>query len=427
MRTVKTGAYKKFFKRFLDILLAFLAILVLLPLLLLLALLVRLKLGAPVIFKQSRPGLEGRSFTIYKFRTMTERKDEAGRLLPDADRLTGFGNILRSSSLDELPELFNILKGDMSIVGPRPLLEQYLPLYDNTQKRRHEVRPGLTGLAQVSGRNALSWEDRFKLDVGYVDHITFRGDIRIILITIKRVFRRQGIHSETAATMEAFQGDSKITAGTAGPRDRLLIIGAGGHGKVAADIAGRMKRYKHIAFLDDNASLGRVMNIEVIGRSKEAVRYLKDYDIFVAVGSNTVREKITEELEEAGAGIAVLIHPDAVLGEQVTVGTGTVVMAGAVINCCTSIGRGCIINTGATVDHDNVIGDYVHISPGVHTAGTVTVGKGSWLGIGSIIKNNIRITGGCTIGAGAVVVKDIMEAGTYAGVPAGRMISAKSL
>ena len=170
------------------------------------ALLVRVRLGTPVIFKQDRPGLNGKIFTLYKFRTMTDKKDEEGNLLPDEVRLTNFGKKLRSTSLDELPELFNILKGDMSIVGPRPLLVQYLPLYNEHQARRHEVRPGFTGYAQVHGRNAITWEDKFDKDVYYVDHISWRADWKIIFQTAGVVLKRDGINSENSATMEDFKG-----------------------------------------------------------------------------------------------------------------------------------------------------------------------------------------------------------------------------
>lgn len=166
---------------------------------------VRTKLGGPVIFKQQRPGLNEKIFTLYKFRTMTDERDENGELLPDSVRLTKFGKFLRSTSIDELPELFNIFKGDMSVIGPRPLLVQYLPLYNEHQKRRHDVRPGLSGLAQISGRNAISWEDKFDLDVEYVNGVSFIGDWKIIFLTIKKVFIREGINSETSATMEPFR------------------------------------------------------------------------------------------------------------------------------------------------------------------------------------------------------------------------------
>ncbi len=209
MKNSKGGIYRRFVKRPMDFFLSLIAIIVLSPVLLIVALLVRTKLGSPVLFKQKRPGLNEEVFMMYKFRTMTDERSDKGELLPDSIRLTRFGRLLRSTSLDELPELFNILKGDMSIIGPRPLLVQYLPLYNNHQKRRHEVRPGLSGLAQVSGRNAISWEDKFNLDVEYVDNVSFIEDWKIIFLTIKKVFVREGINSETAATIEPFKGTKK--------------------------------------------------------------------------------------------------------------------------------------------------------------------------------------------------------------------------
>jgi undecaprenyl phosphate N,N'-diacetylbacillosamine 1-phosphate transferase len=200
------GVYRKYIKRPMDFILSLCAIIVLAPVLLIIAILVRVKLGSPVLFKQKRPGLNEKIFTLYKFRTMTDERDENGELLPDEIRLTRFGKLLRSTSLDELPELFNIIKGDMSVVGPRPLLIQYLPLYNNHQKRRHEVRPGLSGHAQVNGRNAISWEEKFNLDVEYVDNISFICDWKIIFLTLKKAFMREDINSETAATMEPFKG-----------------------------------------------------------------------------------------------------------------------------------------------------------------------------------------------------------------------------
>jgi undecaprenyl phosphate N,N'-diacetylbacillosamine 1-phosphate transferase len=203
------GLYRRYFKRPMDFILSLIAIIVLSPVLLIVAILVRTKLGSPVIFKQKRPGLNEKIFTLYKFRTMTDKRDKFGELLPDSVRLTKFGKFLRSTSLDELPELFNILKGDMSIVGPRPLLVQYLPLYNEDQKRRHDVRPGLSGWAQVNGRNAISWEDKFDLDVEYVDNVSFLLDWKIIFLTLKKVFVREGINSETSVTMEPFKGSTK--------------------------------------------------------------------------------------------------------------------------------------------------------------------------------------------------------------------------
>jgi len=209
MKDFKGGIYRIFFKRLLDFIISLTAIIILSLLLLIVAILVRMKLGSPILFKQERPGKNEKIFTMYKFRTMTDEKDEHGNLLSDYKRLTRFGRFLRSTSLDELPELFNILKGDMSIIGPRPLLVQYLPLYNKHQKRRHEVRPGLSGLAQISGRNAISWGKKFDLDIEYVENISFIGDCKIVLSTIKKVLIREGINSETAATIEPFEGNKE--------------------------------------------------------------------------------------------------------------------------------------------------------------------------------------------------------------------------
>ena len=185
--------YAKYIKRVLDLILSLMALIILMPLMIIIAILVRIKLGSPVIFKQERPGKNEKIFTLYKFRTMTNKKDENGNLLPDEKRLTKFGKILRSTSLDELPELFNIIKGDMSIVGPRPLLVRYLPYYTEEEKHRHDVRPGLTGLAQIHGRNATNWTDRFRYDVNYAKNITFLGDIKILLKTVMKVIKKEDI------------------------------------------------------------------------------------------------------------------------------------------------------------------------------------------------------------------------------------------
>lgn len=201
--------YEKCFKRLLDFLLSLIALIILSPLFLIIAILVRIKLGKPVIFKQERPGKNEKIFILYKFRTMTDKKDEKGNLLPDDQRLTRFGKILRSTSLDELPELVNILKGDMAIVGPRPLLVEYLPLYNEEQRHRHDVRPGLTGLAQVNGRNSITWEEKFKEDVRYIKKITFIRDLKIVLKTVCKVFKREGISQENNATMEKFKGSKE--------------------------------------------------------------------------------------------------------------------------------------------------------------------------------------------------------------------------
>ena len=199
--------YKNFVKRILDIILSLIALIIFSPLLISTAILVRFKLGSPIFFRQARPGKHEKIFHILKFRTMTDEKDKDGNLLPDEIRLTKFGQFLRSTSIDELPELLNILKGDMSVVGPRPLLVQYLSRYNDEQRHRHDVKPGLTGLAQVNGRNGITWEQKFSYDLQYVKNVTFLGDSKIILQTVQKVFQRQGISSATSVTMEEFKGN----------------------------------------------------------------------------------------------------------------------------------------------------------------------------------------------------------------------------
>lgn len=201
--------YKKYIKRLLDFILSLIALIVLSPLMIIIYILVIIKLGKPGIFKQQRTGKDEKLFTLYKFRTMTDEKDENGNLLPDSERLTRFGKILRSTSLDELPELINIIKGDMAIVGPRPLLVEYLPLYNKEQKHRHDVRPGLTGLAQINGRNSISWENKFNDDIEYIHNINFLYDTKIVLMTIIKVLKREGITQTNNATMEKFRGNKE--------------------------------------------------------------------------------------------------------------------------------------------------------------------------------------------------------------------------
>ena len=203
------GIYKNYLKRILDIICSLGFILCFWWLYILIAVLVKIKLGSPVIFKQQRPGLNGKIFTMYKFRSMTDAKDKNGNLLSDAERLPRFGKVLRATSLDEIPEFINVLKGDMSLIGPRPLLVEYLERYSDEQKRRHNVRPGITGWAQVNGRNAISWEQKFKYDVEYVDKLSFLLDIKIVFLTVKKIFIREGISQEGNVTMEIFYGKKK--------------------------------------------------------------------------------------------------------------------------------------------------------------------------------------------------------------------------
>lgn len=202
---------------------------------------------------------------------------------------------------------------------------------------------------------------------------------------------------------------------------KLVIIGASGHGTVVADIAIALNRWRSIAFLDDDDSIKAHLGLEVIGKTADALKFRDEADFIVAIGNNATREMILEQLVDEGVNIITLIHPSAVIENNVEIGMGTVVMAGVVINSSTRVGKGCIVNTSSSIDHDNIIEEFVHISPGVRTAGNVTIGKGTWLGIGSVVSNNIKICSGCKFGAGSVVIKDITESGTYVGVPVRRV------
>ncbi len=206
---MKKNFYEKYFKRLLDFVLSFLGILILMPIIFIVALLIKIKLGGPIIFKQERPGFNTRIFTLYKFRTMSNDVDSNGVLLPDEKRFTKFGNFLRATSLDELPELFNILKGEMSFVGPRPLLTKYIPLYSEDQMKRHSVRPGLTGLAQINGRNNISWEEKFKFDVYYSNNVSFFLDVKILFLTFFKTLKSEGINNVNSIEVEAFKGNNK--------------------------------------------------------------------------------------------------------------------------------------------------------------------------------------------------------------------------
>ncbi|CKK72322.1 PglB protein [Neisseria meningitidis] len=395
-------------KRLFDIIASASGLIVLSPVFLILAYLIRKNLGSPVFFIQERPGKGGKPFKMIKFRSMRDAVDKYGNPLPDSERLTDFGKKLRAASLDELPELWNVLKGDMSLVGPRPLLMQYLPLYDNFQNRRHEMRPGITGWAQVNGRNALSWDEKFSCDVWYIDHYSFWLDMKILFLTVKKVFIKEGIWAEGEATMPPFTGNRK-----------LAVIGAGGHGKVVAELAAALGTYGEIVFLDDRTQ-GSVNGFPVNGTTLLLENSLspEQFDIAVAVGNNRIRRQIAEKAAALGFSLPVLIHPDAYVSPSATVGQGSVVMAKAAVQAGSVLKDGVIVNTAATVDHDCLLDAFVHISPGAHLSGNTHIGEESWIGTGACSRQQIRIGSRATIGAGAVIVCDIPDGMTVAGNPA---------
>jgi sugar O-acyltransferase (sialic acid O-acetyltransferase NeuD family) len=399
-------------KRVFDIVLALLGLVVLLPVFVVVSILIRVKLGGPVFFTQIRPGLNGKPFKMIKFRTMRDAVDKNGVVLPDADRMTVFGRTLRSTSLDELPELLNVLKGDMSVVGPRPLLMEYLPLYSPEQNRRHDVRPGITGWAQVNGRNAISWEQKFQYDIWYVKNQSFWLDLKIIGLTLKKVVAREGISALGEVTMSKFSG-------SLAPVKRLAILGAGGHAKVVADTA-ECCGWDFIEIFDDNWPAIQFMDHwPVVGDTKALSERLKEFDgVIVAIGNNEIRCTKLTDLVNAGAILVTLIHPSAIISRYATVGKGVVAFAGVVVNTGATIGEGTILNTGCSIDHDCMLSECVHVSPGARLAGAVSVGRVSWIGIGSSVKQSIRIGSGVKVGAGAAVVNDIDDGMTVVGVPA---------
>ncbi len=404
-----SGFYRRHGKRLFDLALAVSAVFVLLPVLAATAGLVRLFLGNPALFLQSRPGLGGRPFRIMKFRTMTDASDAGGTLLSDEVRLTRFGKCLRATSLDELPELWNIIRGEMSFIGPRPLLTKYLELYSPEQARRHEVRPGLTGWAQIHGRNALDWESRFCLDVWYVDHCSFWLDLKILWMTVAAVFGRKGISAEGHSTMPEFEGTRTST------RQPVLVIGAGGHGKVVVSTL-QAAGIPVDAVYDDNPQVWGTTLLGVPVRGPiEAVQQSVGATGVLGIGSNFVREHLSKALPLKWLTV---IHPRSFVHPSAVVGEGTLVFAGAVIQPDARIGAHAIINTGALVDHDCTLEDYVHLGPGGRLAGGVRVGAGTALGTGSVVIPGVEIGRGAVVGAGTTVIADLPDNVVAVGSPA---------
>jgi len=364
--------YRKFGKRAVDIAAAVFGILILSPFLIVIALLVRFKLGAPVIFRQARPGKDEKIFDIYKFRTMTSAKDKEGRLLPDEKRLTYFGNVLRKLSLDELPELWNILKGDMSLVGPRPLLPEYIPRYNAEQKRRHNVRPGLTGAAQVNGRNAISWEEKFAFDTWYVDNYNLWGDIKIILMTVVKVVKRQGITSAQSVTAEAFLPDIEIhdLEEVLMPKD-LVIVGANGLGREVAwyiSVSEHCKdRFNMLGYIDDDAALlGQNLNgYSVLGGTPWLMARRDEICAVICIPDADNRKNTCERLKTNPAiTFPTIISTGIKLADTVRIGDGCILCPGALLTVNINIGDFVIVNSGCTISHDAVITDFANLYPG---------------------------------------------------------------
>jgi sugar O-acyltransferase (sialic acid O-acetyltransferase NeuD family) len=407
------AGYLKYFKRVFDFCTALTALALLSPLLVIISLAVVLDSGFPVIFSQWRTGGGGRQFLILKFRTMTRAINESGSACPlpgnDASRITRVGKVLRSFSLDELPQFFNVLKGDMSLVGPRPTLPYQVQRYDSRQRRRLLVKPGLTGWAQVNGRNLLNWRERIELDLWYIDNCSFFLDLSILFKTVKVVLKREG----TDAVIDDISAAEEV-----------VIAGAGGHGRVVADaLQAACAAGIFLGFLDDNQELKglKAGGFPVLGPPASIPGLYQKHPALlalVAIGDNSRRKITAEELSRSGVKFTKVIHPRATIAAGVSIGQGTVVLAGAVINSGARIGCHVIINTSAIVEHDCIIEDYTHISPGAKLGGGACIGEGAWIGIGAVVLPGRKVGSRALVGAGAVVVRDIPANVVARGMPA---------
>ena len=387
-------------KRLFDFTLALIAAIFLSPFLLLLSVALLISQGRPVIFFQPRIGYRGKVFHLYKFRTMKPFKE--GEDPHSMSRLTIFGKLIRSLSFDELPSLWNVLKGDMSLVGPRPLLVQYRERYSKEEMKRHDVLPGLTGWAQVNGRNTLSWHDKFKYDVWYAKNQSFWLDLKIIFLTLKILIWREGINASGSEIMEEFDPG-------------LYVLGAGGHAKVIISTLDSCD-IKVSGIFDDRKELTgqSILGVPILGTISESRKY-KVKKAVIGIGSNMVRDSLSREYDY---NWITVIHPEAVVDSSVKIGKGSVVFAGAVINAETIINDHVIINTGALIDHDCIIGSYSHICPGSILTGAVQVHARSFLGAGSKVIPGKKIGQDVIVGAGTVVIKDIPDSCTAVGNPA---------
>lgn len=394
-------------KRLIDIVGALVALILLSPVMLVVAVAIAAKIGRPVLFRQQRPGKDGRPFYMVKFRTMSNARDANGDLLPDSERLGSFGKKLRSASLDELPELWNVLKGEMSLVGPRPLLMAYLDRYSPEQARRMAMRPGVTGWAQINGRNSLGWDEKFALDTWYVDNWSLWLDFRVLFLTVWQVLARRGISAGDHATMPEFMGSPVIG------KPAIGIIGAGGHGRTAHHAWERAGGHL-IAFYDDGQPPLEKLTAPLMGGAAEAIA--SSHDLHVAIGNNRIRARIAESIPDLRC--PMIVDPHAAVSRYASIGAGTLVDVYAIVQTGAQIGRHVIVNSGAIVEHDCVIGDFVHLAPGTRLAGNVTVGARTMIGVGAVVLPGVTIGPDVVIGAGAVVLRDVPAGQTLVGNPA---------
>ncbi|SUO97911.1 NeuD/PglB/VioB family sugar acetyltransferase [Suttonella indologenes] len=407
-------------KRLFDITVSIVALILFLPIYTIVTYKVKKNLGSPVLFRQIRPGLNGKPFEMIKFRTMKDAVDAQGNPLPDSERLTPFGKMLRATSLDELPELWNVLKGDMSLVGPRPLLMEYLPLYNEEQAKRHNVRPGITGYAQVNGRNAISWEQKFALDTWYVENQSFWLDIKILFKTVKKVFFKENISAEGEATISKFTGTKS---------DKIFAVyGASGCGRslmpVAKEYLEKQDKQAELCFIDDSLSEEakingyRAMNYEAFKQQEYAEKA-----VLIAIASGQIREKICNKLTADDIKLWSVISQSAVIMDSVSVEEDCAISPFVTLGSNVQIGKSFHANLYSYVEHDCVIGDYVTFAPSVKCNGNVHIGNHTYVGAGAMIKQGtpdkpLKIGKNVVIGMGAVVINDIPDDVTVVGNPA---------
>lgn len=334
---MSTNFYRQYGKRMFDVVVATCGLIVFSPLLLVTSILIRFRLGSPIVFRQDRPGLGGRIFRICKYRTMNDARDEKGQLLEDHFRLTSFGKFLRASSIDELPELWNVLIGQMGLVGPRPLRTHYLPLYSKNQARRHDVRPGITGWAQVNGRNGLCWEDRFKLDVWYVDNMSFLLDLKIIWMTFYAVFRRENITPENAARMPDFEGTKQQT----------VIVGAGGCCEELVECLKSMHTTVDAIYDDDQRLWGaELFGLPICGPISELASDPELYSGVISSDEIPTRKRLAESLR---INWLTAVHPTARIDSTATLEPGAVVLSGASVGANARVGAHVLVLPEACV------------------------------------------------------------------------------
>ena len=403
-------------KRLFDITAASAALVALSPIYAITAYKVSKNLGSPVLFRQTRPGLHGKPFEMVKFRSMRDAIDSDGNALPDGERLTDFGKALRNTSLDELPGLWNVVKGDMSLVGPRPLLMQYLSLYSDEQKRRHLVRPGITGYAQVNGRNAIGWEERFKLDTWYVNNQSLWLDIKILVKTVKKVLIKDGISADGEATMSAFSGNGN-----------LYILGAGGFAReIYSYLAENDFVYNNsrlAGFLDDNLSAldGFDLSHKIIGSLKSIDLKATDC-LIIAVANPAIKEQIFDFYHKNNGTIISYTHPLAIIGHNVSIGVGTVCAPYSIVATNVKMGHGCTINAFSSIGHDAILGDFCTLSGHCDVTGNVNLGNKVFMGSHASIIPSIQIGSSAVIGAGSLVIRRVKENTTMFGNPAKKIL-----